>query len=140
MVLDIAGINKRCRGKTVINEFSVSLKPGVYGLLGPNGAGKTTLMRMLCGLIRPDSGSILYNGKSISDLGEQYRKVLGYLPQNFGCYPNFTVRRYLEYIASLKGLNVNFGRRKIHELLDVVGLEELKKYKISSLSGECAKD
>lgn len=86
-------------------------------------------------LTRPDSGSIFYDGKPIHDLGEQYRKILGYLPQNFGYYPNFTVQRYMEYIASLKGLNRNFSKRKISELLEIVGLQEAPKAKISSLSG-----
>lgn len=135
MVLDVDRISKRYKEKIAIDRFSVSLQPGVYGLLGPNGAGKTTFMRMVCGLIRADSGSIFYDGKSIHDLGEQYRKVLGYLPQNFGYYPSFTVQRYMEYIASLKGLNLNFSKRKINELLEVVGLQELRKSKISSLSG-----
>lgn len=135
MVLDIEKITKRYKDKTAINRFSVSLHPGVYGLLGPNGAGKTTLMRIVCGLTRPDSGSIFYDGKSIHDLGEQYRKILGYLPQNFGYYPSFTVQRYMEYIASLKGLNRHFSKRKINELLEIVGLQEAQKTKISSLSG-----
>lgn len=135
MVLDIDKISKRYKDKIAINSFSVSLHPGVYGLLGPNGAGKTTLMRIVCGLTRPDSGSIFYDGKSIHDLGEQYRKILGYLPQNFGYYPNFTVQRYMEYIASLKGLNRNFSKRKISELLEIVGLQKAPKAKISSLSG-----
>lgn len=135
MVLDIDKISKRYKDKIAINRFSVSLRPGVYGLLGPNGAGKTTLLRIVCGLTRPDSGSIFYDGKPIHDLGEQYRKILGYLPQNFGYYPNFTVQRYMEYIASLKGLNRNFSKRKISELLEIVGLQEAPKAKISSLSG-----
>lgn len=76
MVLDIDKISKRYKDKIAINRFSVSLRPGVYGLLGPNGAGKTTLMRIVCGLTRPDSGSIFYDGKPIQDLGEQYRKIV----------------------------------------------------------------
>lgn len=135
MVLDIDKVSKRYKDKIAIDRFSVSLRPGVYGLLGPNGAGKTTLMRMVCGLIRPDGGNVFYDGKSIHDLGEDYRKILGYLPQNFGYYPNFTVGQYLEYIASLKGLNKNFSNRKIGELLEIVGLKSVCKAKISSLSG-----
>ena len=96
MVLDIDKISKRYKDKIAINRFSVSLRSGVYGLLGPNGAGKTTLMRIVCGLTRPDSGNVFYDGKSIRDLGEEYRKILGYLPQNFGYYPRFTVQRYME--------------------------------------------
>ena len=135
MVLSIDDVSKCYAGKTAIRSFSASLKPGVYGMLGPNGAGKTTLMRMICGLIKPDSGKIFYDEKPIRNLGEQYRKVLGYLPQNFGFYPSFTVQRYMEYISSLKGLNSNFSKRKIHEILGIVGLLEVRKSKISSLSG-----
>ena len=135
MVLDIDKISKRYKDKIAISRFSVSLRSGVYGLLGPNGAGKTTLMRIVCGLTRPDSGNVFYDGKSIRDLGEEYRKILGYLPQNFGYYPSFTVQRYMEYIASLKGLNKNFSKRRISELLEIVGLQDAPKAKISSLSG-----
>jgi len=135
MVLNIDNVSKYYDKMIAINCFSAFLQPGVYGLLGPNGAGKTTLMRMICGLTKPDSGDIFYDRKSIGDLDEQYRKVLGYLPQNFGCYPSFTVQRYMEYIASLKGLNPNFSRRKIKMILEEVGLQERQKAKISFLSG-----
>lgn len=135
MRLDIKNLTKKYKDKVVVDGFSVSLQAGVYGLLGPNGAGKTTLMRMLCDLIIPDTGGVFYNGEPIRELGEQYRKILGYLPQNFGYYPSFSVQRYMEYIASLKGLNPRFSKRKIDELLNTVGLEESKKAKISTLSG-----
>ena len=135
MVLNIDKVSKYYAKKAAINSFSASLQPGVYGLLGPNGAGKTTLVRMLCGLTKPDNGNIFYNRKSIHKLDEQYRKILGYLPQNFGYYPSFTVQRYMEYIASLKGLNSNFSKQKIKRILESVGLSELQKAKISSLSG-----
>lgn len=135
MVLNIDEVSKYYGEKAAINSFSACLQPGVYGLLGPNGAGKTTLMRMICGLTKPSSGNIFYGSKSIRELDEQYRKILGYLPQNFGCYPSFTVQRYLEYIASLKGLNSNFSKQKIRKILEDVGLLELQKAKIFSLSG-----
>ena len=135
MRLDIKNLTKRYKDKVAVDDLSVSLQAGVYGLLGPNGAGKTTLMRMICDLSRPDEGGIFYNGQPIRKLGEEYRKVLGYLPQNFGYYPSFTVRRYMEYLASLKGLNPNFSKRKIDELLETVGLDESNKERISSLSG-----
>lgn len=135
MRLDIKDLTKKYKDKTAVDNFSVSLQAGVYGLLGPNGAGKTTLMRMICDLIKPDVGGIFYDEEPIRKLGEQYRKILGYLPQNFGYYPSFTVQRYMEYIASLKGLNPRFSKRKINELLETVGLAESKRAKISSLSG-----
>lgn len=135
MELNLNEITKTYRNKIAIDRFSASLQAGVYGLLGPNGAGKTTLMRMICGLGRPDAGGIQYDGRPIWELGEQYRRVLGYLPQNFGCYPSFTVRRYLEYIASLKGLSPGFSKTKIASLLETVGLADAQKAKISTLSG-----
>ncbi len=135
MRLDINNLTKKYKDKAAVDNFSVSLQAGVYGLLGPNGAGKTTLMRMICDLIKPDAGGIYYDGEPVWGLGEQYRRILGYLPQNFGYYPSFTVQRYMEYIASLKGLNPRFSKRKIDELLETVGLAESKRAKISSLSG-----
>lgn len=135
MELEMAGVTKRYKDKTAIDGFSAALGAGVYGLLGPNGAGKTTLLRMVCGLVRPDAGTVCYGGRPIRQLGEDYRKVLGYLPQNFGYYPAFTVQRYMEYLASLKGLNPRFARRRTDELLETVGLEQQRKRKIGTLSG-----
>ena len=87
-----------------MDDVSITLTPGVWGLLGANGAGKTTLMRMLVGILRPSSGRILCDGVEIGTIGAAYREKLGYLPQEFGFYPEFTVQDYLEYMAALKGL------------------------------------
>jgi len=90
MELTVQKLTKKYKDKTAVSDVSLVLMPGVYGLLGANGAGKTTLMRMICGVLKPTSGSISLNGKTIQDLGERYYAHLGYMPQDFGFYPDFT--------------------------------------------------
>lgn len=104
MELTINDLSKEYGRKKAVNHFSVKLTNGVYGLLGANGAGKTTLMRMICDVQTETKGAIFFNGKNIHDLGEKYRNILGYLPQNFGYYPNFTAYKFLMYISAIKGL------------------------------------
>jgi ABC-2 type transport system ATP-binding protein len=111
------------------------MEKGVYGLLGVNGAGKTTLMRMLCTAINPTSGEILWNGKDIFSLGASYRGILGYLPQNYGFYPDLSVYDYLMYIASIKGLRPIVAKKRALKLLEQVGLAEKRKSKMRTLSG-----
>ena len=111
------------------------LKCGVYGLLGANGAGKTTLMRMICDIQEPTSGEIFCNGQNIREMGEEYRDRLGYLPQNFGYYPEFTAYKFLLYIASLKGLGKEQAAVRALYLLEMVGLADQKKQKIKTFSG-----
>ena len=108
---------------------------GVYGLLGPNGAGKTTLMRMISDVLNPTCGQILVNNVDKNDLGEDYRDLLGYLPQDMGYYKNFTAERFLKYVAALKGLNKKIAKERIEELLEVVGLSEYKNKKVGKFSG-----
>ena len=108
---------------------------GVYGLLGANGAGKTTLMRMICDVQTETKGAIMFNGQNIHDLGEQYRNILGYLPQHFGYYPNFTAYKFLMYIAAIKGLPHKKAHNRSLELLEKVGLTEQKNAKIKTFSG-----
>lgn len=103
MELIIDGITKKYGTKTVVDNIKLRLRRGVTGLLGANGAGKTTLMRMMCGILKPDSGEITYDGHDV--LSEGYRNILGYLPQDFGYYPEFTGRDFLMYFAALKGLD-----------------------------------
>lgn len=128
-------LTKRYGGRAAVNEISLTLGEGVYGLLGANGAGKTTLMRMLCGILEPDGGRILYGSSDIARLGEDYRAVLGYLPQDFGYYPDFTALEFLRYMACLKGLTRTNADRRIAALLEQVGLAEVGKKKIRAYSG-----
>lgn len=135
MELEIRRLSKRYGKKTAVSGVELSITPGVWGLIGANGAGKTTLMRMLAGILPPSSGRVLYDGVDIRDLGEAYRDALGYLPQSFGFYPEFTVTDYLEYVAALKGIGRPECRKKTEELLELLSLTEVRKKKIKKLSG-----
>lgn len=135
MELSMEHLTKQFKDMTAVNDVSLQITPGVWGLLGANGAGKTTLMRMIAGIMKPTSGQIRYDGIPISELKESYRDVFGYLPQEFGFYPEFTVKDYLEYVAVLKGLSDRDSRRKIGELLEQMTLSSVKNKKISKLSG-----
>lgn len=104
MELKITDLTKEFGDFTAVNHLDIKMKNGVYGLIGVNGAGKTTLMRMLCTLLCPTGGEITYNGKEILKMDGEYRKILGYLPQDFGLYPEFMVHDYLIYIAAIKGI------------------------------------
>lgn len=106
MELQLQDLTKQYKEKCAVNHVSASLSPGVYGLLGANGAGKTTLMRMICGILKPTSGSIRFNGKTIEQLGERYYTHLGYMPQYFGFYPDFTAREFMLYPEAKKVLKV----------------------------------
>ena len=135
MKLEIRHVTKRYRDKMAAADVSLTLTAGVWGLLGANGAGKTTLMRMLAGILRPTEGQILCDGVEIGALGAAYREKLGYLPQEFGFYPEFTVQDYLEYMAALKGLPRTEAARQIDALLERVSLTEVRRKKIVKLSG-----
>lgn len=135
MKLEIRHVTKRYRDKMAAADVSLTLTAGVWGLLGANGAGKTTLMRMLAGVLRPTEGQILCDGVEIGALGAAYREKLGYLPQEFGFYPEFTVQDYLEYMAALKGLPRAEAARQIDALLERVSLAEVRRKKIVKLSG-----
>ncbi len=118
-----------------VDRVNYTMRYGVYGLLGVNGAGKTTLMRMLCTLLHPTKGQILLDGKDIFSLDGEYRKLLGYLPQEFGYYPEFSVKDYLLYIASIKGLYPAAARKRVKDLLRQVGMEKAANKKMKKLSG-----
>lgn len=135
MELEIINLNKSYGNIHAICDMSLHVTPGVWGLIGANGAGKTTLMRILAGIMNPSSGKVLYNNEDITVLGKHYRDVLGYLPQNFGYYVGFTVNDYLEYIATLKGINRSTSRTRIDELLNILSLTDCKYKKIRKLSG-----
>ncbi len=135
MELLIDHVSKRFRDKRAVSDISLELTPGVWGLLGANGAGKTTLMRMIAGNLQPDEGQIVYDGAPIGMLGERYRDIFGFLPQEFGFHQDFTVGDYLTYVAALKGLDERQGRRRIQELLERVSLLDVRGRKIARLSG-----
>lgn len=135
MALILDGLTKTFSSFPAVNNLSYTMDTGVYGLLGVNGAGKTTLMRMLCTLLTPTSGTITWDGQDIFSLGSAYRNLLGYLPQDFGYYPDFSVQDYLLYIASIKGLRPATARQRIHSLLDQVGLTQVRRQKMKKLSG-----
>lgn len=135
MELRISNLTKEFGDIKAVNNVSCSMGNGVYGLLGVNGAGKTTLMRMLTTLIRPTSGEILWDGKDVFQLDGQYRKLLGYLPQDFGYYPDFSVNDYLMYIAALKGIRPAAAKQRVKELLKQVGLTKARNRKMKTLSG-----
>ena len=133
MELSIDRVTKQYRNKIAVDRVSLSLHLGVYGLLGENGAGKTTLLRMLCGILKPTSGTIAFDGIDVSE--EAYRAVLGYLPQDFGYYPEFTAMDFLLYFAALKGLSAKQAKQKAEELLALVSLEDAARKKIKTFSG-----
>lgn len=135
MELKVTDLTKNFKDMTAVDHISLSMEQGVYGLLGVNGAGKTTFMRMLCTLIRPSGGAITYGGRDIFEMDEKYRKILGYLPQEFGFYPDFTVRDYMMYIASIKGIRPAVAKKRTEMLLHQVGLDKVQNKKMKKLSG-----
>lgn len=135
MELLIENLTKQYGSTLAVDRFSTRLTCGVYGLLGANGAGKTTLMRLLCDIQTPTAGSIYYDNQKIQSMGEHYRNILGYLPQSFGYYPDFTAYRFLLYMSAIKGLSKGFARQRSLELLEEVGLLQVKDKKIKTFSG-----
>ena len=135
MELQMVNLTKRFGDFTAVDNMNLRIANGVYGLLGVNGAGKTTLMRMICTLLTPTSGKILCDGKDILKMEGEYRNLLGYLPQEFGFYPEFSVKDYLLYIASLKGVRPVVAKKRVKELLSQVGLSKAANKKMKKLSG-----
>ena len=135
MELILDRVTKQYKNKIAVDRLSASLKEGVYGLLGANGAGKTTLMRMICGIAEISSGEICLDSEDIGTMGGNYRDLLGYLPQEFGYYPNFTAMEFMLYIASLKGLNRSYAKERSKFLLQKVGLTGEMRHKIKTFSG-----
>ncbi len=133
MELIVDRVSKQYHNKIAVDRISLRLHKGVYGLLGANGAGKTTLMRIICGILKPTGGTVSFDRMDVST--EEYRSGLGYLPQDFGYYPEFKGTDFLFYMAALKGLSKSQAKRKVPELLKLVSLEEDGKRKIKTYSG-----
>lgn len=134
-MLVIENISKKYGDFQALKGISMSLENGIYGILAPNGAGKTTLIKMLATLIKPTEGEIKYNEKNIFKLDEEYRDVLGYLPQQFGYYKQYTPKQYLTYLAALKGMPKETVVTRIDEVLEMVALFEVKNKKMRKFSG-----
>ena len=136
MKLEIDNVSKTYRGGVeALRSFRLGLGPGVLGLLGPNGAGKSTLMRILATVTRPSTGRVLWNGKDIQDDPDMLRNALGYLPQDFGIYPNLSAIEFLGYLAAVKGLGVACTQRRIGELLELVNLVDVARRPLGGFSG-----
>ena len=135
MKLELDNITKNYKDKRALYNVNYISHEGVAGLVGANGAGKSSLMRIICGIMKPTIGEVKVNGTNIMKLDEKYRDLLGYLPQDFGYYPSFTANEFMMYMASLKGLSNNYSKKKISELLHIVGLDEVKNKKIKTFSG-----
>ena len=135
MELTISNLTKEFGTLRAVDHVNFTMTNGVYGLLGVNGAGKTTLMRMLTTLIKPASGEILWDGQDVYAMDGQYRKLLGYLPQDFGYYPDFSIYDYLMYIASIKGIRPAVAKERVKLLLKQVGLVRARHKKMKTLSG-----
>ena len=134
-MLELNGISKKYKDKLVLNDVSLDLDNGIYGLLGPNGAGKSTLMNIITGNLKPDAGQVKWNGQDTSVLGAEYRSILGYAPQQQGMYDTFSGRRFLSYMATLKGIQKNQLCDEIARVLSYVNMTEAADRAIGAYSG-----
>ncbi|MEF2765217.1 MAG: ABC transporter ATP-binding protein [Mediterraneibacter sp.] len=135
MRLTLERLSKQFKNRIAVENVNAELTEGIYGFLGANGAGKTTLMQMICGIIAPTAGEVKVNGKNNTEMGEEFRDLLGYLPQEFGYTPGFTAEDFMFYIASVKGLDPRYAKRRTRELMELVSLEGDMKRKIRTFSG-----
>lgn len=133
--LEMVNVTKTYKHKSANENINLKLESGVYGLLGPNGAGKSTLMKQIVAISSPTSGKILYNDKDIKSLDDEYRAIVGYLPQDFNAYKNFKAKDFLMYMAALKGMDKNDSKKRVDELLKLVGLSEVSNKLVSKFSG-----
>lgn len=134
-MLEMKSVTKKYGKKVALKNISLALTPGVYGLLGPNGAGKSTLMNLLTLNLRADGGGIFWEGKSIASMGRSYRKLVGYAPQQQGLYDAFSGRRFLSYMAGLKGLKKNETADEVQRVLSYVNMQEAADRAIGGYSG-----
>lgn len=134
-MLSVEHVTKKYGNFTALKDISLSFEKGVYGLLAPNGAGKTTLIKMLTTLLFPTDGSIRWDGEDIVAMGEEYRGLLGYLPQEFGYYKNYSPKQFLQYIAALQCVEKKTAAKRIDELLELVSLSDVKNKKMRQFSG-----
>lgn len=136
MLLQINDLTKRyVKGKTALNKFNYKFSDGIYGLLGPNGAGKSTLMNIITQNLAPTSGEVLADGKNAAEAGREYRKLIGFMPQQQALYPDFTLTRFLYYMAALKGISKKEAEPQIAELIGRVNLAEYSRSKLGGFSG-----
>lgn len=134
-MLELQNVSKIYKGKTALHHVSIKLEAGIYGLLGPNGAGKSTLMNIITQNIRQSEGQVLWKGKDTNSLGNEYRSIIGYAPQQQGLYESFTGRRFLAYMATLKAIPRKEMVKEIEQALASVNLEAVADRKISTYSG-----
>lgn len=134
-MLIFENVSKKYKDFEAVREINLELTEGIYGFLSPNGAGKTTLLKMAATLLHPSSGKICYRGEDIKEMGERYREQLGYMPQHFGYYRDYTAKKFLQYIAALKGMERKSAGDRIDELLDQVDLSEVKNRRLKTFSG-----
>ena len=135
MELTIQNLTKTYGNKVALREFSYTFAPGIYGILGANGAGKSTLMNLITDNVKRDSGEILWNGTDILKLGREFRREVGYMPQQQGMYPDYSARDFLHYMAAIKELHRTESRTQIEELLAVVNLSEDAHKRLGGFSG-----
>lgn len=135
MEITLVNISKSYKNTKAVKDVNLTLTNGITALLGTNGSGKTTLLRIITTVLKPDSGSVFFEGNNIVEDGDDFRAVLGYLPQNFGYYKEFTALDLMLYLSSLKGLDGKTAMQKTEELLEFTGLADVKKKKIKTFSG-----
>ena len=135
MKLTISNLTKQYGSFTALHDFSCELTPGVYGLLGPNGAGKSTLMNIITDNLKPTSGTVQYNGQNTIEMGAEFRRLLGFMPQQQGLYPNFTLERFLYYMAALKGMYKQDAKEDIERLIGLVNLDSARTKRLGGFSG-----
>ena len=139
-MLLINNVTKKFGDFTALEDIYLEFHTGIYALLAPNGAGKTTLTKLIVTLLFPTKGENIYDGEDIVKLNRQYRSLIGYLPQDFGYYKNYSPRKYLLYLSALKGIQEDYAKKKIEELLGLVSLKEVKDKKMGKFSGGIFKE